>query len=141
MSQNPFLPSKAEVSARTAAKFLVDVPTGELPAFIRQIPAATLAKIAASLDAYAIRAALIAAYVDAIALGFSLADAAGKSATVSRTVRRALRGVADGAPGEETDDRRSTPEQGDRPRDAGGPSKSGKEPALADGNKEPLRKR
>ncbi len=98
MSNNPFEASKAEVSARTAAKFLVDIPTGDLPAMIKQIPGAALAKIAASLESYAIRTSLITAYVQAVALGYSREEAAGRSATVSRAVRKALHAITDDAP-------------------------------------------
>ncbi|OAI41898.1 hypothetical protein AYO41_05090 [Verrucomicrobia bacterium SCGC AG-212-E04] len=94
MSNNPFEPSKAEVSARTAAKFLIDVPTNELPTILKQIPQAALVKVAASLEAYAIRTSLITAYVQAVALGHSREEAAGLSATVSRSVRKALHAIA-----------------------------------------------
>lgn len=98
MSNNPFLPSNAEVSARTAAKFLVDIPTGDLPALLKQIPDAALAKIAASLESYAIRTCLITSYVQAVTLGYSREDAAGISTTVSRAVRKALHAIANEAP-------------------------------------------
>ncbi len=98
MSNNPFEPSNAEISARTAAKFLIDVPTGELPAVIKQIPDAALTKIAASLESYAIRTSLITAYVQAVALGYSREEAAGKSATVSRAVRKALHAITGDTP-------------------------------------------
>jgi len=98
MSQNPFLPSKAEVSARTAAKFLIEVPTGELPMVLKQIPNAALTKVAASLESYAIRTSLITAYVQAVAMGHSREEAAGHSATVSRAVRKALHALTSEPP-------------------------------------------
>jgi hypothetical protein len=95
MSNNPFEPSKAEMSARKVAKFLIELPTNDIPGFVSQIPPAHLSRVVASMEAYTIRAALVTAYVQAIVSDHSLSEASGKAAKVSRAVRRAFRSVPD----------------------------------------------
>jgi hypothetical protein len=91
MSHNPFLPSKSEISARKVAKFLIELPTNEIPGFVSQVPPGHLTRVVTSMESYTIRAALITAYVQAISTGHSLSVASGTAATVSRDVRKALR--------------------------------------------------
>ncbi len=91
MSNNPFAPSKLEISARKVAKFLIELPTNDIPGFVSQVPPAHLIRVVTSMESYTIRAALITAYVQAISLGRSLSEASGEAATVSRGVRKALR--------------------------------------------------
>jgi hypothetical protein len=91
MSNNPFEPSKSEISARKVAKFLIELPTNDIPGFVSQVPPAHLSRVVASMESYTIRAALITAYVQAISTGHSLSQASGTAATVSRDVRKALR--------------------------------------------------
>jgi hypothetical protein len=95
MSKNPFDSSKSEVSSRKMAKFLIDLPTSHIPGFINQIPSKHLHRICASMDAYTVRAALVTAYVQAIASRCTAGEASGEAATVSRAVRRALRSIPD----------------------------------------------
>ena len=91
MSNNPFAPSKSEISARKVAKFLIELPTNDIPGFVSQVPPAHLARVVTSMESYTIRAALITAYVQSISTGHSLSVASGEAATVSRGVRKALR--------------------------------------------------
>ncbi len=95
MSNNPFEPSKSEISARKVAKFLIELPTNEIPGFVGQVPPPHLARVVASMESYTIRASLISAYVRAIVAGHSLSQASGEAAKVSRAVRRALHAIPD----------------------------------------------
>ena len=97
MSNNPFEPSKSELSARKVAKFLIELPTNDLPGFVSQIPPVHLSKVVASMESYTVRAALVTAYVHAISEGRSRSDASGEATKVSRAVRRAFKSVADPA--------------------------------------------
>jgi Sec-independent protein translocase protein TatA len=93
MSNKPVESIKSEISSRKMAKFLIGLPTSHIPGFVDQLPSKHLHRIVGSMDAYTVRAALVTAYVRAIAARRAPDEAFGDAATASRAVRRALRSM------------------------------------------------